>query len=118
MSYCKIVRVEKKNWFGRKVMRKVKIKHNWELVKLGKFMVCDRDGTTFMVKFRCSKCGAEHKRQFAEWTHLQSIGVPVEILKKHQSIPWDYPSYRFGNLGNSELETPIPTTFTEDTHLY
>lgn len=118
MTHCKIVQIEKKNIFGRKVLRKMKLKHNWELVKLGKFMITDNDGTTFMVKFRCSECGAEHKRHFADWSYLMEIGVPVEILKKHKSIPYEYPTYRFGDLGNSELETPIPTTFTEDTHLY
>lgn len=118
MTYCKIERVEKKNIFGRKVLRKVKTKHSWDLVKIGKFMITDRDGTSYMVKFRCSVCGAEHDRHFAHWAYLQEIGVPVEILKKHQRIPYDYPSYRFGDLGNSELETPIPTTFYEDIDLY
>jgi deoxyribose-phosphate aldolase len=115
-TYCKTEKVDK-SFLGHKYTKTKKIQHKWDLVKIGKFMNTDHDGTTFMVKFRCSECGAEVQRHFAEWTKLLEIGVPNEIMKKYQDKSYDY-SLRFSKWYAGELEEPIPTNFTEDTNLY
>lgn len=117
MTYCKIEKVEKTNIFGRKRLKNIKIKHKWDLIKIGKFMNTDSDGTTFMVRFKCSGCGAEHQRQFADWSYLHQIGVPNEIMEKYRNKGFDY-SLRFAHSCAGLLDIPIPTTFQEDTHLY
>ncbi len=115
MTYCKTILVNKK-FLGIKYTKRIGIKHKWDLIKIGKFMNTDFDGTNFMVKFKCSVCGVEHERHFAEWTKLKDIGVPNEIMKYYIDKPYNY-SLTFSQWYIGELETPIPTTFNEDMSL-
>lgn len=115
-SHCKIEKIEKKI-LGRKYTKNKKIKHKWDLIKIGKFMNTDHDGGTYMVRFKCSECGEEEQIQFASQENLFKIGVPIEIIEEYRDKSFDY-SLRFSKWFAGKLVNSIPTTYQDNMDLY
>ncbi len=60
--------------------------HVEEVIRVGKFMLSASFDDTFVVKYRCKKCGAIRKDSFVTHERLLELGLNNDEIEKAATI--------------------------------